>query len=108
MVIQALLIGATALSTLGLVLYRDAALLSTALPGWLVVTVNLILAVLPFTAMMAALSATVKSARQATVWAILKPTAGLDPVMQCINSHHWQYRQLSHGKSLEEKLFFRD
>ncbi|NOT84135.1 MAG: ABC transporter ATP-binding protein, partial [Methylococcaceae bacterium] len=27
-------------------------------------------------------------------------------LMQCINSNHWQYRQLSHGKSLEEKLFF--
>ena len=71
MVIQALLISATALSTLALVLYRDAALFSSALPDLLVVTTNLILAVLPFTAMMAALSATVKSARQATVWAIL-------------------------------------
>ena len=29
-------------------------------------------------------------------------------LMQCINSHHWRYRQLSHGKSLEERLFFRD
>jgi len=29
-------------------------------------------------------------------------------LMQCINTHHWQYRQLSHGKTLEEKLFFRD
>ena len=28
-------------------------------------------------------------------------------LMQCINIHHWQYRQLSHGKTLEEKLFFR-
>lgn len=71
MVIQALLIVATALSILALVLYRDAALLSSALPDLLVVTVNVILAVLPFTAMMAALSAKVKSARQATVWAIL-------------------------------------
>ncbi len=71
MVIQALLISATALSTLALVLYRDAALLSSALPDLLVVTTSLILAVLPFSAMMAALSATVKSARQATVWAIL-------------------------------------
>ena len=71
MVVQALLIGAAALSTLALVLYRDAALLSSALPDLLAVTANLILAVLPFTAMMAALSAKVKSARQATVWAIL-------------------------------------
>ena len=29
-------------------------------------------------------------------------------LMQCINSHHWQYRQMSHGKTLEEKLFFKD
>lgn len=29
-------------------------------------------------------------------------------LMQCINSQHWQYRQLSHGKSLEERLFFKD
>jgi len=71
MAIQALWVSATALSTLALVLYRDAALLYSALPDLLVVTVNLILAVLPFTAMMAALSAKVKSARQATVWAIL-------------------------------------
>jgi ABC-type Na+ efflux pump permease subunit len=50
MAIQALLVSATALSTLALVLYRDAALFSSALPDLLVVTVNLILAVLPFTA----------------------------------------------------------
>ena len=71
MVIQALLISATALSTLALVLYRDGTLFSSALPDLLIITVNLILAVLPFTAMMAALSAKVKSVRQATVWAIL-------------------------------------
>jgi ABC-2 type transport system ATP-binding protein len=29
-------------------------------------------------------------------------------LLQCINTHHWQYRQLSQGKTLEEKLFFRD
>jgi len=29
-------------------------------------------------------------------------------LMQCIYLNHWQYRQLSHGKSLEEKLFFSD
>jgi hypothetical protein len=71
MVIQALLIGATVLSTCALALYRDTTLLSPALPNLLVLIVNLILVVLPFTALMAALSAQVKSARQATVWAIL-------------------------------------
>jgi len=29
-------------------------------------------------------------------------------LMQCIQANHWQYRQLNHGKTLEEKLFFRD
>jgi hypothetical protein len=71
MVIQTFLISASALSTLALVLYRDATLLSSALPNLLAIIVNLILAVLPFTAMMAALSVQVKSARQATVWAVL-------------------------------------
>lgn len=27
-------------------------------------------------------------------------------LMQCLQTNHWQYRQLSHGKTLEEKLFF--
>jgi hypothetical protein len=71
MLIQAILVGATAFSTLVLVLYRDATLFSSALPNLLVLFVNLTLAVLPFTAMMAGLSAKVKSARQATLWAIL-------------------------------------
>jgi hypothetical protein len=71
MFIQALLIGAAAFSTLLLILYRDATLFSSTLPELLALIVNLILIVLPFTAMMAALSAQVKSARQATIWAIL-------------------------------------
>ncbi|MGZ5008668.1 MAG: ABC transporter ATP-binding protein [Methylobacter sp.] len=29
-------------------------------------------------------------------------------LMRAIHAHHWQYRQLSHGKTLEEKLFFKD
>ena len=28
-------------------------------------------------------------------------------LMQCVSNNHWQYRQLSHGKTLEEKLFFK-
>lgn len=27
-------------------------------------------------------------------------------IMQCIQENHWRYRQLNHGKTLEEKLFF--
>jgi ABC-2 type transport system ATP-binding protein len=29
-------------------------------------------------------------------------------IMRCISDHHWRYRQLNHGKTLEEKLFFRN
>ena len=71
MFIQALLIVATAISTLALALTRDATLLPSAVPDLFALIVNLLLVVLPFTAMMAALSAQVKSVRQATVWAIL-------------------------------------
>jgi len=80
MIIQTLLIGAAAFSTLALVLNRDTSLFSSALPDLFALIVNLVLIVLPFTAMMAALSAQVKSARQATLWAILIWTfmAGID------------------------------
>ncbi len=71
MLIQALLISATALSALALVLSRDASLFSSAMPDLLALIINLVLIVLPFTAMMAALSAQLKSARQASLWAIL-------------------------------------
>ena len=71
MALQAILICATAFSVLVLVVYRDISLFITALPDFAVIIVNVTLAVLPFTAMMAALSAKVKSARQATLWAIL-------------------------------------
>ncbi|NOS73429.1 MAG: ABC transporter ATP-binding protein [Methyloglobulus sp.] len=37
----------------------------------------------------------------------LQPSMDLQ-LMQCISTNHWQYRQLSHGKTLEEKLFFRN
>ena len=71
MVTQAVLILATLLTTLAVVIYRDSNLLAIAFNSALAIAVNLILVLLPFTAMMAALSATVKSTRQATVWAIL-------------------------------------
>jgi ABC-2 type transport system ATP-binding protein len=35
----------------------------------------------------------------------LQPTMDL-LLLQCLQTNHWQYRQLSHGKTLEEKLFF--
>ena len=35
----------------------------------------------------------------------LQPTMDLQ-IMQCFQNNHWRYRQMSHGKTLEEKLFF--
>ncbi|HEY8160347.1 MAG TPA: ABC transporter ATP-binding protein [Methylobacter sp.] len=35
----------------------------------------------------------------------LQPNMDLQ-LIQCLQTNHWQYRQLSHGKTLEEKLFF--
>ncbi len=71
MLLQALLISAAAISTMALALSRDASLVTAVLPDLFALIVNLVLIVLPFTSMMAALSAQVKSARQATLWAIL-------------------------------------
>ncbi len=71
MLIQTLLILITLSSTIALAVYRDANLLPDALNSALAIVLNLIIVLLPFTAMMAALSASVTSARQATVWAIL-------------------------------------
>ena len=71
MLFQALLISAAAFSTMALALSRDASLVTAALSDLFALMVNLVLIILPFTAMMAALSAQVKSARQVTLWAIL-------------------------------------
>ncbi len=71
MLSHALLIAISLLSTVVVAVYQDAALLASALNGAAAIAVNLLIVLLPFTAMMAVLSATVKSARQATVWAIL-------------------------------------
>jgi ABC-2 type transport system ATP-binding protein len=37
----------------------------------------------------------------------LQPRMDLQ-LMQCISTNHWHYRQLSHGKTLEERLFFKE
>lgn len=37
----------------------------------------------------------------------LQPSMDLQ-LMHCVRTNHWQYRQLNHGKTLEEKLFPRD
>ena len=71
MVMQVILILATLSTTLGLAIYRDGSLFAEALNNYFAITINLILVLLPFTAMMAALSISVKSVRQSTTWAIL-------------------------------------
>jgi len=71
MLIQAILILVSLLGALALVIYRDAELMPIALDSAVAILLSLLITLLPFTAMMAALSATVQSARQATVWAIL-------------------------------------
>ncbi len=68
---QFVLILATLLTTLAFVVYRDDNLWASAFNSALAIALSLILVLLPFNAMMAALSAAVRSARQATVWAIL-------------------------------------
>lgn len=68
---HALLIFISLLGAVLLALYRDAGLLTELLNSAMAIIVNLLIMLLPFTAMMAALSASVKSARQASVWAIL-------------------------------------
>jgi hypothetical protein len=71
LLIQTLLMLATLLSTLALVVYRDINLLSSGFNSVLAIMTNLFVVILPFTAMMAALSAALKSSRQTTVWAVL-------------------------------------
>lgn len=71
MLIQILIILVTLISVLMLILYRDSSLLSVAANNSVSLLVNLIIVVLPFSALMAVLSTTVNSARQAIMWAIL-------------------------------------
>lgn len=71
MIIQVILIVSTLLTTLGLAISRDESLLAGAFNSSIAIIVNLFFVLLPFTAMMAVLSALVKSPKQSTTWAIL-------------------------------------
>ena len=71
MLVQAILVCVVSSATLILVLYRNMNLFPVGLENLLAISLNLFLVLLPFTAMMAALSAKVDSARQCTVWAVL-------------------------------------
>ena len=96
MLVQALLILVALCSTLVLVIARDPALLSTGLNNMLALFVNLFITVLPFTAMMATLSTSLKTSRQVTVWAILI----LSVVSWSINLFAQQQPLLSYLKML--------
>jgi len=71
MFIQILMIIVTLASTLLLAIYRDGSVFASSLNSALAIFINLTLILLPFTALMAALSASFKSAKQSTMWAIL-------------------------------------
>jgi len=69
--IQVLTILITLISTLLLLLYRDSSLFSQVLNSSVSIFINLLIIILPFSALMAALSALFDSARQTIMWAIL-------------------------------------
>lgn len=71
MFIHILMIIITLITTLLLALYRDSSIFLVGFNSAVAILVNLIIILLPFTALMAALSATFNSARQSTMWAIL-------------------------------------
>jgi len=71
MAIQMLLILITVFTSLLLVIFRDSNLLLSSLSSAVAISINLTLILLPFTAMMATLSACISSSRLATIWAIL-------------------------------------
>lgn len=70
-VIQLFIILFTLVTTLALVLYRDASLMTLAFTTAATILINLVIILLPYNALMALLSAKLNSARQAIMWAIL-------------------------------------
>lgn len=71
LLIQALLLLLTLFATLLLVAYRDISAILPALGSSLFVFVNIMIVLLPYTALMAILSLYANSARQATIYAVL-------------------------------------
>jgi len=71
MFIQAVMIIITLATTFLLSLYRDSSVFLAAFNSAIAISVNMFIILLPFTALMAALSAAFNSARQSTMWAIL-------------------------------------
>ena len=77
MLILTLLVSGTLAATLGMTLYNGMASTTDAINSALTMGVNLIIVVMPFTAMMAVLSATVRSSRLAIIMAIICCGLGL-------------------------------
>lgn len=71
MVIQSLLIIATITTVIGLAIWRDADVFTSSLSLSALVSTNLFVVLLPYTALMALVSVLAKSARQATVYATI-------------------------------------
>ena len=71
MAIQTILVSLTVLATIVLAFSREADLLMPAIGSGIIVIVNLVIVLLPYTASMAILSLYANSARQATIYAIL-------------------------------------
>lgn len=71
MALQSLLLSLTVIATILLAISRDPSLFLPALYSGLIVTLNLMIVLLPYTALMAILSLYASSARQATIYAIL-------------------------------------
>lgn len=71
MYIQILIILITGITTFALALYRDSSLLAGGVEQFFVIVLNLALVLLPYTALMAVVSILAKSARQATIYAII-------------------------------------
>lgn len=69
--VQAILLSFTLLATLLLIAYRDTSLLPSAIGSSLFIFANIMIVLLPYTALMAILSLYANTARQATIYAIL-------------------------------------
>jgi ABC-type transport system involved in multi-copper enzyme maturation permease subunit len=86
LLIQAILLAFTLLATILLIASRDTSLLFDALGSSIFIFVNIIIVLLPYTALMAILSLYANSARQATIYAILL-LAGIAIVNGFINGY---------------------
>lgn len=71
MMIQTILIASTLMATLAMAMYRDADVFSGGLQSAIIMFFNLFIVILPFTALMALLSASVSSSKLSTMLAVV-------------------------------------